>query len=123
MVKELDPYAALWHVLSEFVLRSEDWLYGNMQELDPENVDELVRGRVGVDACASSRVQGLWVADEVPDEVADGKVVVGRGRQAACSSCQAQYAGARHAAPPALRPAHDEAVRSIAHCPHPRSSH
>ncbi|GFH22694.1 uncharacterized protein HaLaN_20201 [Haematococcus lacustris] len=41
LAKELEPYASLWQVVSEYALRSEDWLYGNMQGLNPEEVEEL----------------------------------------------------------------------------------
>ena len=44
--KELDPYASLWHVASEFSLKSDDWLLGSLHGLDPEAVDELVGGAV-----------------------------------------------------------------------------
>lgn len=40
--KELEPYLGLWHVVSEFALQAEDWLHGNMQSLNPEQIEELV---------------------------------------------------------------------------------
>ncbi|KAF5834888.1 hypothetical protein DUNSADRAFT_8192 [Dunaliella salina] len=42
LTKELDPYASLWHVVSEFSLKSDDWLLGSLQDLNPEDVDDLV---------------------------------------------------------------------------------
>jgi len=42
LTKELDPYASLWHVVSEFSLKSDDWLLGSLQGLNPEDVDDLV---------------------------------------------------------------------------------
>jgi hypothetical protein len=42
LVKEVEPYAGLWHVVSEYALKTEDWMYGNMQTLNPEEIDELV---------------------------------------------------------------------------------
>lgn len=41
--KDLDPYAALWHVVSEFSLKSDEWLLGSLHGLNPEDVDDLVR--------------------------------------------------------------------------------
>jgi hypothetical protein len=46
LVKEVEPYAGLWHVVSEYALKTEDWMYGNMQTLNPEEIDELVSSYV-----------------------------------------------------------------------------
>eukprot|EP00798_Chlamydomonas_sp_ICE-L_P021154 gene21154-28043_t len=40
--KEHEPYASLWSIIFDLGTRQEDWLFGAVQKLDPEEVEELV---------------------------------------------------------------------------------
>ena len=42
LAKEHEPSASLWSIASELSVRSEDWLFGSVQGLDPEEMDTLV---------------------------------------------------------------------------------
>ncbi|GAX82307.1 hypothetical protein CEUSTIGMA_g9736.t1 [Chlamydomonas eustigma] len=42
LVKEVEPFASLWQIAYEHSMKNEDWMYGNAQALNSDDLDDTV---------------------------------------------------------------------------------